>query len=100
MKKTFAIIAIILLLGSIFFLQDYLNPKPLSKTIWIERDISNNEFLRPNTPRDTVLVLEVIGDFMQTESCYFGLIETFRITEFKAKYERCLECEISKFEPK
>lgn len=98
MKKATAVIVIVILLGSIFFLRDHLNPRPLPKTIWIEKDISNNEFLRPNTSRDTVLVLEVKSEFMQTKSCYFGLIETFRITEFKAKYDRCLECELSKFE--
>ena len=97
MKKAIAVISIIVLLGSIFFLRDYINPNPIPKTIWIEKDISKNEFLRPNTERDTVLILDIKGNFLQTESTYYGLIETFNIPTFKAKYERCLDCEITKF---
>lgn len=97
MKKAIAFIAIIILLGSIFFLRNYLNSKPLQKTIWIEKDISKNSFIRPNSLRDTVLILDIKGDFLQTESTYYGLIETFNIPTFKAKYERCLDCEVTKF---
>jgi len=98
MKKLITILLIVFLFGASFYFRDYINPQPLPNTIWLEKDISNNQFINPNSTRDTVLVLEVIGDFMQTKSCYFGLIETFRITEFKAKYDRCLECKITKFE--
>ena len=100
MKKLITISLIIFLFGASFYLKDYINPRPLPQTIWIEKDISKNEFLRPNTSRDTVLILEVKGDFLQTESTYFGLIENYSIKTFKAKFERCLECELSKFETK
>jgi hypothetical protein len=98
MKKKLAIGFVVLLIGAIFFIKDYVNPRPLSKTIWIEKDISKNQFLQPNTSRDTVLVLEVKGEFLQIKSCYYGLIETFSIATFKSKYNRCLECEMTKFE--
>ena len=97
MKKVLAVIVIIILLGSIFFLKDYVNPNPLPKTIWVEKDVSNNPYLRPNSLRDTVLVLSVKKEFMQVQSVAWGLLFNYRVTEFKAKFERCLNCEIKTF---
>jgi len=93
MKKALSVIAIIILIGSIYFLRDKLNNKPIPNTIWIEKDISRNKFEQQPLHRDTVKVLEVKGDFLQVKSVAYGLLFSYRLDAFVADYERCAECE-------
>jgi len=93
MKKGLAIIAIIILIGASFFMHNKINPKPTTNQIWVEKDVSDNDFIRENSLRDTVKILEIKGSFLQVKSVAYGILFSYRLDAFVADYERCAECE-------
>lgn len=100
MKKKISLVLVIVLIGAIYFLRDYVNPRPLKNTIWVEKDNSKNPYIRPNSLLDTCMVLSTTDNFIEVKSSAYGLIFNYRLKEFKAKYDRCLDCEVDRLKNK